>query len=190
MVRGWVRGDAVLVGFRSTDLDVSEGGLATMLLQENVSVGPFTEIRNIAVLAGRHRVTEFPRPALEFDSLAPIQPELDMLTAGNDPRVVPLSHGLEDLVLCRGDQVVKCTYGPVPVAAELCIRVELVVEDLELKPDRGTDGRRLPGFLVDGGEIGLDEDLDAAVAAGRDPEINTEFEVRVLLTGYDVASFC
>ena len=100
---------------------------------------------------------------------------------------VPLADRAGPLVAGRRKEVVQRTHGAIAVAAELCIRVPRVVQDLKLEADGGA-GCRFRTGAGDRVEIRLAEVFDTAVRAFGDLEIEHELKLAKAISGYDVAA--
>ena len=100
-----------------------------------------------------------------------------MLALRQNARVIPLADRHDFFGLGRRNQIVERTKRAVAVAAKFGVRMMLVIENLKFHPDGRADVGLHPGLGVNGREIGLHENFDAAVAAGRGLEIRDEFKI-------------
>ena len=152
-----------------------------MFLQEDVAVGPLAEVLavlRIGILGLRDQFAELRGVAVVGDHEASVEPVLDLGALGDHVGVVELADAVGALVLGGGLQVVERGDRAVAVAAELGVRVDGVVEHLELQAEGRT------GALV---EVRLHEVLQAAVRALGQAEVDGHFELLEALDRDDVA---
>ena len=152
-----------------------------MLLEEDVTVGPLAEVLavlGVGVLRLRHEGAERVGAAVIGDHEAAVEPVFDLGALGDDVGVVPVADAVRTLVLRGRDQVVERGDRTVAVAAELGVRVDGVVEHLELQ----AEGRARA--LV---EVRLHVVLQAAVGALGELEVDRDLELLVALDRDDVA---
>ncbi len=152
-----------------------------MFLQEDVAVGPLAEvlaILGVGILGLRDEVSELLGAAVIGDDQTAVEPVFDLGALGDHVGVVPVADAVGALVLGGGLQVVERGDRAVAVAAELGVRVDGVVEHLELQ----AEGRA--GALV---EVRLHEVLQAAVGSLGELEVDGDFELLEAFDGDDVA---
>ena len=152
-----------------------------MFLQEDVAVGPLAEVLavlRIGILGLRDEVAELRGVAIVGDHEAAVEPVLDLGALGDHVGVVEVADAVGALVLGGRLQVVERGDRAVAIAAELGVRVDGVVEHLELQ----TEGRA--GALV---EVRLHEVLQAAVRALGQAEVDGHFELLEAFDRDDVA---
>ena len=150
-----------------------------MFLQEDVAVGPLAEVLavlRVGILRLRDEVAELRGAAVVGDDEGAVEPVFDLGALGDHVGVVPVADAVGALVR-GGLQVVERGDRAVAVAAELGVRVDGVVEHLELQ----AEGRA--GALV---EVRLHEVLQAAVRALGQAEVDGDFELLVTFGRDDV----
>ena len=92
-----------------------------------MTVLPFPESGDVAVLARGDRLAVGGRSTLKLDGFRAVEPELDMITPRDDSGMIPLTRGHDLLVAGRRNQVVEGPDGAVSVAAKLRIRVKEIL---------------------------------------------------------------
>ena len=152
-----------------------------MFLQEDVAVGPLAEVLavlRIGILGLRDEVAELLGVAIVGDDEAAVEPVFDLGALRDHVGVVEFADAVGALVLGGRLQVVERGDRAVAIAAELGVRVDGVVEHLELQ----AEGRA--GALV---EVGLHEVFQAAVSARGELEVDGHLEFLEALDRDDVA---
>ena len=109
--------------------------MVAVFLEEDVTLGMVAEVLPVLVFAAGYQCIEYLAVALIFQDLAAVEPVLDMVALHLDPGGVPAFLVEGDIRLVCGDEVVERAEGAVAGYAELGIRMQFVVEDLELAAD-------------------------------------------------------
>ncbi len=183
---------SVGVGLRHANLDVAVGDLVAVVLQQDMTVGPFTVAGDVLEFAQGDEFAEGRRTTLVFEDLRPVEPMFDVGTTDEDAGRVPFANGIRVFGRRCGLEIVERGDGAVAIAAQLGIRMQFVIKNLIFQSDGRTRGRFGAG-AGDGVEVGLAEIFDAAVRSRGDFEIQHQFKLRIAFLGDDVAAlgrFC
>lgn len=152
-----------------------------MILQEEVTVIGFAEMRVDVEFACRDEGSEGRGIAIVFEDFDTVQPVLSMCSADDDAGGVPLANRPDRLRTCCGNEVVKGRHSAVAIATFFGVGVKCIVQDLVFKADVGTVATMARS------ESRIDEVLDTGICTRRNAEIDRELKVGVFARTEDIA---